>query len=64
MAKKQSATNRRITDAYNKVASGAVIDIMDITRIWDAAEAAVKSGADDAGVETAITGVLATIRKH
>jgi len=64
MAKKQSATNRRITAAYNKVASGVVIDIMDIPRIWDAAETAIKNGADDAGVEKAITGVLATLRKH
>jgi hypothetical protein len=64
MAKKQSTTSRRITAAYNKVASGVVIDIMDIPRIWDAAETAIKAGADDAGIEKAIAGVLETIAQH
>ena len=49
--KNDSITTRRITAAYNKVAAGVSIDIMEIPRIWDAAEAAVKSGADDTGIE-------------
>ncbi len=64
MGKKKTLTERRITAAYNKVASDIIVDIMDIPRIWDAAEAAAKSGADDAGIEQAIAAVLKTITSH
>jgi hypothetical protein len=45
MGKKKAVTERRITAAYNKVAAGITVDIMDIPRIWDAAEDAIKAGA-------------------
>ena len=61
--KKDCITTRRITAAYNKVAAGVSIDIMEIPRIWDAAEAAVKSGADDTSIEKAIAAVLETLNK-
>jgi hypothetical protein len=63
MGKKKTVTERRITAAYNKVAAGIPIDIMDIPRIWDAAEDAIKAGADDDGLEKAISDVMAIIRK-
>ncbi len=64
MGKKKTLTERRITAAYNKVASGIVIDNMDIPRIWDAAETAIKAGADDAGVEKAVADIIATLTTH
>jgi hypothetical protein len=63
MGKKQNATDRRISAAYARAASGIQINIMDISRVYAVAEAAVKSGADDAGLEKAIGDFVQTIHQ-
>ena len=64
MRKKQTATDRRISAACARAANGIQINIMDVSRVYAVAESAVKSGADDAGLEKAIADFVQTIRQN
>lgn len=56
--------DKRIEQAYYKVADGVQIDMMAIPKVFKVGESAIAQGADDAALEKAIADFVETIREN
>lgn len=62
--REQDKLDKRVERAYYKHCSGVQIDIMDIGKVFEVGREAIKRGASDAELESAVREYVQTIRKN
>jgi hypothetical protein len=58
------AISARIEKAYGLACAGVQVNLLDISKIFEAGRKAIESGADDAALQEAIKAFVATIRQN
>lgn len=61
-SKADKVAEARVTAAYNAVAEGVQINVLDLGKIHDAGMAAVKAGGDDEAVRSAVREAVTKFR--